>query len=448
MSHPLAARVSGPVLERDDEGFADEVLAHNRAVVHSPDLVVVATSTQDVVEAVRWSVRQGQPLSVLATGHGARTPVRSGVLVTTHRLRGVSVDPDSRVATIGAGATWTDVVPVADAVGLAPVAGSSTNVGVVGYLLGGGLGPLARSHGFSSDRLESLTVVTGDGEVVEASATEHPDLFWALRGGRAGLGVVTQLRLRLVEVPELYAGSLVFDTEHVEAVLRGWLAWTADADDQTTTSAAIIRFPPVEAVPRPLRGRTAISVRFARPGDEASGAAAAAPLRALAPVLLDGIGMLPVAQAERIHTDPTDPGPSWVRGIMLTGINADAAPGAADDLATAVLEHAGPDADSPFVAVELRHVSGATGIDVPTGSAVAGRGAAFILGMVGVEPSLFATAVPAAAQALAAAVQPWAFEELNPNFAGAATAQWSAAAADRLGDVRRRYDPTGVFSVA
>ena len=220
--------------------------------------------------------------------------------------------------------------PVADAHGLTPVAGSSTNVGVVGYLLGGGLGPFARSHGYSSDHLESLTVVTGTGEVVEASATEHPDLFWALRGGKVGLGVVTQVRLRLVAIPELYAGTLFFDAEHIETALRGWLAWTATADAETTTSAAIIRFPDFEAVPPFLRGRTALTLRVARPGDEAAGEAATAPLRALAPTFLDTVGVLPVARAAEIHNDPVEPAPSWVRGFMLS--HAD------DDLATAWLE--------------------------------------------------------------------------------------------------------------
>ncbi|WP_426593666.1 FAD-binding oxidoreductase [Cellulomonas sp. McL0617] len=439
LSHPLSARVLGPVLWPGEEGFADEVLAHNRAVVHTPELVVGATSTQDVVEAVRWAGMQGLPLTVLATGHGARTPVACGVIVTTRRITGVRVDPDSRTATIGAGSAWTDVVPAADAAGLTPVAGSSTHVGVVGYLLGGGLGPLARSHGFSSDQIESLTVVTGTGEVVEASAGEHPDLFWALRGGRAGLGVVTQVRLRLVSVPELYAGSLFFDTDHVPTVLREWLAWTQVADEVTTTSAAIVRFPPFDAVPAPLRGRTALSLRFARPGDARTGALVAEPLRGLAPVLLDGLGVLPVAQAERIHNDPTDPAPSWVRGLMLSRSD--------DQLATTVLAHGGPAVDHPFLSVELRHVAGATGRDVPGGSAVAGRGAAFTFGVLGIDPAAFETVLPAAAESAFRALRPWASEELNPNFSGAGPARWSVATTDRLGETRRRYDPAGVFSL-
>ncbi|KQY22232.1 hypothetical protein ASD16_16555 [Cellulomonas sp. Root485] len=438
MSHPLASEITGPVLTPDEEGFAEEVTPHNRAVVNTPDVAVGATSTQDVVAAVRWAAEHRVPLTMLATGHGATTPVTSGVLLTTRRLGAVEVDPDTRVATVGAGASWTDVVPVADAHGLTPVAGSSAHVGVVGYLLGGGIGPFARSHGYSSDRIESFTVVTGSGEVVEASADEHPDLFWALRGGKVGLGVVTQVRLRLVAIPELYAGSLFFDAEHIETALRGWLAWTASADAETTTSAAIIRFPDFEAVPPFLRGRTALTLRVARPGDEAAGEAATAPLRALAPTFLDTVGVLPVARSAEIHNDPVDPAPSWVRGFMLS--HAD------DDLATAWLGVVGPAADQPFVAVELRHVAGATGVDVPGGSAVSGRAADFVAGVVGVDPTQFGTTIPAAADAVADALAPWATAELNPNFAGRATAVWDPATADRLAEVRRTYDPAGVFA--
>ena len=438
MPHPLASRVTGPVLLPDDDGFADEVAAHNRAVVHAPEVAVGATSTQDVVETVRWAAENGVPVTVLATGHGARTPVTSGVLLTTRRLGGVTVDPSTQVATIGAGAHWTDVVPVADTHGLAPVAGSSTAVGVVGYLLGGGLGPFARSHGFSSDRIESLTVVTGAGDVVEASAEQNPDLYWALRGGGAGFGVVTDVRLGLVALPTLYAGSLYFDAEHIETALRGWLAWTASADPDTTTSAAIIGFPPFDAVPPFLRGRTVLVLRFARPGDEATGEAVAAPLRALAPTLADTVGVLPVARAAEIHNDPTDPGPSWVRGIMLSHVD--------DDFATAWLGLVGPGAQHPFVAAELRHVAGATGVDVPGGSAVSGRGAAFTLGLIGVDPGQFATTMPAAAATVAEVVGPWTATELNPNFAGTGTPVWDGATAERLARVRQAYDPAGVFA--
>lgn len=437
MSHPLSSRVTGPVLTPDREGFADEVAAHNRAIVHTPDVAVGATSTQDVAETVRWATEQGVPVHVLATGHGSTTPVTSGVLLTTRRLDGVEVDPGTRVATIGAGARWTDVIPAADAHGLVPIAGASASVGVVGYLLGGGLGPFARSHGFSSDLLESLTVVTGTGEVVEASADEHPDLFWALRGGKTGLGVVTQVRLRLVAMPALYAGTLFFGAEHIDTALRGWLAWTPTADADTTTSAAIVRFPPLEVIPPFLRGRTVLLLRVARPGDEAAGTAAAAPLRALAPAFMDTVGVLPAARAAEIHNDPGQPGPGWVRGMLLD--RAD------DGLAGAWLGLVGADASTPFMAAELRHVAGATGEDVPGGSAVSGRGSAFVVSVASGDPSRFAE-LPAAADAITEALAPWASTEVNPNFCGTGTAVWAPATADRLTQVRRTYDPDRVVA--
>src|SRR5699024_5987064 len=121
-----------------------------------------------------------------------------------------ALDAGSRVATIGAGVRWGAVVALGAEAGLAPITGSSTNVGVVGYLLGGGLGPLSRSHGFSSDFLRGATVVLASGEVVHASETENPDLLWALRGGKGGFGVVTSVEVELVPLPDLYAGALVF----------------------------------------------------------------------------------------------------------------------------------------------------------------------------------------------------------------------------------------------
>ena len=436
MPHALQRRVTGPVLTPSDDGYADEVATFSTNLAHHPDVVVGATSVQDVVEAVRYAREHGLHVAALATGHGG-PPVRSGVLVGTRRLAGVEVDEATGVATIGAGARWGDVVAAAAPSGLAPIAGSSATVGVVGFLLGGGLGPFARSHGFSSDHLVSVTVVTGAGDVVEASEDEHPDLFWALRGGKWGLGIVTGLRLRLARMPELYAGSLFFDREHVEPVLRGWLAWTAGADASTTTSAVVVRFPPLDVVPPPLRGRTALGLRLARPGDAETGAQVAAPLRALAPVLLDGLGPLPLDQVARIHNDPTEPGASWAGGGLLT--HAD------DDLATAWLERVGPDADHPFAAVELRHVAGATADDVPGGTAVSGRGAGFTFSLVGIDPATFDD-LPAVGRSLVDALAPWGAAELNPNFGGGlGPPRWSAGTKARLDQVRRTYDPDGVL---
>jgi FAD/FMN-containing dehydrogenase len=317
---------------------------------------------------------------------------------------------------------------------------------VVGYLLGGGLGPLARSHGFSSDYLVGLSVVTGGGELVEASANEHPDLFWALRGGKTGLGIVTEVRLRLVPLASLYGGALFFEEPHFEAVLRAWVDWTGTASADVTTSVAMIRFPPLEKVPQPLRGRRLLSLRFAYPGASEVGAALAAPLRAAAPVYLDALAALPPDQVARIHNDPTDPIASWARGLLFSHID--------QRWASAVLDQVGAGRETPFLAVEIRHLGGATRIDVPEGSAVGGRPAGFTLGLIGVDPAQFDQVLPAAADRLIGALRPWLSAETNinitpdPRFTEPFARPWSPETAARLQEIRRRYDPAHIFAGA
>ncbi|MGN8244311.1 FAD-binding oxidoreductase [Cellulomonas soli] len=437
MSHALSALVAGPVLTAADPGFAEEVAGFNTAFQHAPDVVVGATSTTDVVEAVRYARSHGLPVAVQSTGHGAHESIGEGVLITTSRLDQVELDAASPTVTVGAGVRWSQVIDAAAPYGLAPISGSSPSVGVIGYLLGGGLGPLARSHGYSSDRLEAATVVTGTGEVVEASADGDAELLWALRGGKHGLGVVTQARVRLASVPALYAGNLTFAEEHIPAVVRGWLAWTRGADAAVTTSVVVMHFPDVDLVPPHLRGTRLAILHLAFPGDADAGERLAAPLRALAPVVSDTVGPMALTDVAAIHGDPTDPGASWVQGVML---------GEADDaLADAWLAQVGPGTTHPFAGAELRHVAGATSRELAEGSAVAGRPAHYTAALVGVAPPLF-DAMPGAARSVFDALAPWTVEELNPNFAGAASAVWPRGTETRLAAVRRRVDPDGVFT--
>ena len=435
----LRSALSVPVLGPSDPGFSAEVAGANLAVVNEPDAAVGVASAADVAEAVRYAAANRLPVRVQATGHGAHAPITDGLLITTRRLDQLRIDQEARTATIGAGVSWGAVIDAAAEHGLAPVAGSSRQVGVVGYLLGGGLGPFARSHGFSSDYVLSFSVVTGLGEPVEASATQHAELFWALRGGKSGLGIVTGVTIRLVEVPSLYAGLLLFEGRHAEAVVRGWVDYTGHAPDAVTTSIAALRFPPVEAVPEQMRGRSFVALRFAFPGDLAEGEHLAAPLRALAPALTDALGPLPLAQVGLIHNDPEGAAPSWSNGTLLSPID--------QDFATALLAAVGPGA--PFVAVELRHLGGATRRDVVGGSAVGGRSGAYTLSLIGMpDPGLFPAVLPAAAEAVYEALRPWINAESTINFAShslAGTPSWSPETAARLAEVRAEYDPRGVF---
>ncbi len=429
--------------EPGQPGYDEKIAGFNAAVVHRPDVVVAASSTTDVVEAVRLARARGFRLAVHSTGHGAHLPVTAGALVTTRRMDHVRIDQTAREVIAGAGARWAAVVAAAAPHGLAPIAGSSPTVGVVGFLLGGGIGPLVRSHGFGSDRLVAATLVTGTGDVVEASADQNADILWALRGGKPRLGVVTEVRVQLAELPALYAGSLFFDEPHIEAALRAWITWTADAHPQVTTSVAIVRFPPADTVPPPLRGRRLCTLRFAYPGDATEGAKLAAPLRALAPVHLDMLGALPIADVARIFNDPSGPVTAWVSGGLLASAD--------QDFASALLRHVGAGTDGPFMAAEVRHLGEATARDVPGGSAVGGRGARFTLGLLGTNPANFAAVLPDAEARLSADLARWLSPEANGNFAPhpdvrrVPTASQPAATRAKLTDLARRYDPDGLF---
>jgi hypothetical protein len=444
LAERLRAEVSGPVLEPTDDGFAAELACFNAAVTHRPDVAVGITSEADAVAVARVAAQTGTPIRVLATGHGSSTPVTGGILVTTSRLSGVSVDADAKVARINAGCRWAEVVAAAGEHGLAPITGASDAVGCIGYTLGGGLGPLSRTYGFSSDWVREFRVVTAAGEAITANATEHPELFWALRGGKGGFGIVTSMDFGLVELSTVYGGSVFFDAEHIAPVLTAWAEWTKTLPEAANSSAVILRLPPLEFIPEPLRGKTVLNVRFAFVGDSAEGERLFQPIRDAGTTLIDALGEMPATDIALIHNDPKGPVAAWDRGVMLSSIDA--------GLAEALIEVAGPDQQLPLIAVEVRHYGGATARDVPEGSAVGGRGGAGTLALIGVpDPSLFEQVLPATVDGLLARLGPWVSPEMTVNFAGGFAlpgsyrASWPAKTFDRLAEVRTTYDPKQLF---
>ncbi|THG29422.1 FAD-binding oxidoreductase [Naasia lichenicola] len=443
----LRDAIAGAVFARGDEGLADEAACFNTAVVHDPDVVVGAVSRDDVIEAVSFAAYFGLPVFVQATGHGAFAPITEGLLITTQRLGGVRIDRRSRIATIGAGTRWGAVVEQAARYGLTPVTGSSTNVGAVGYTLGGGLGPLSRTYGFTADWARGFTVVTADGREVRASADENADLFWALRGGKVGLGVVIDMDLELIPLTKVYGGGLFFDTTHIERAMRAWVDWVHTVPDTVTSSIALVRFPPIDEVPEALRGRFALHLRYAFVGEAEEGERILAPMRNAAPAFVDLVGELPTTAIGSIHDDADQPGPAWDRGMQLDDID--------QDFVTAFLERAGAGADVPFIAIEIRHIGGGATSTSPSGDdAVGGRLSPFILVMIGVPvPELFDEVLPQSSDRIVEGIEPWIAEETNINFLGhvASTQQfasaWPADAFDRLARTRTTWDPERLFAL-
>lgn len=437
----LRAAVAGPVLEPGDVAVVTELAGFNLAAEHAPVGVVGATCAEDVAAAVRWAAAHGVPVAVLATGHGDWSH-RGSLIVTLHRLDAVAVDPVTRVATVGGGVKWARVIEAAAPHGLAGLNGSASDAGVVGYTLGGGIGPFVRRFGLASDRVRRMRVVTGDGAIREVSARAEPDLFWAMCGGKDVAGIVTEMEFELVEVARLYGGGLFYDAADVPAVLDAWRRWAPTLPEETTTSVAILRMPDLDMAPPPLRGRTVAHLRVAHLGTAASGAELLAPMRALATPIVDAVTEIPYTAIDAVHMDPTDPMPSWATGAYL----ADVDEGTVD----AVLDAAGPQRDVPLVLLELRHVDGAA--VRASGGCTGTAGARFAVGLVAPLPPELRDVVPGVGLGILAALAPWGTGTVPVNWASPQTLEarpgqaWTDPERTRLDGIARRYDPAGVLA--
>ncbi|MEE6260298.1 FAD-binding oxidoreductase [Plantactinospora sonchi] len=360
MSHPAhipsaLAAVRGPVLFPGDDGFADEAAVFNTTVAHHPYVIVAATDAADVRSAVRFAREEKRSVAVLNTGHGPSLSVPSeAVMITTRRMTGLKIDREQRTARVEAGVTWGQVVEEAAKVGLAPLAGSSPQVGVVGYTLGGGVSiTLGRAFGYAADHVRAIDIVTPDSEIRTVTADSAPDLFFALLGGKGNFGVVTAIEFSLFPVTELYAGSLQFSGENAREVLEAYRTLTAHAPDNLTSSVVFLRAPDLPFVPESMRGKLSIFVRFSHLGPAAEGETLIAPMRAVAPVLADTVTTMPVSRIATIANDPTDPGTAVEHFVTLDELSPSAV--------EAVIELAGPDSDGRITLVNLTQLGGAFG---------------------------------------------------------------------------------------
>lgn len=432
----LVPRLLGELLFPGEPAYERELAGFNVIARHRPSLIVAAVTAGDVRAAVEFAARLDMPIGVQATGHGIAAPAQGGVLVSTRRMNSVAVDPIARIARVEAGAQWHQVIASAGFHGLAPLNGSSPLVGVVGYTLGGGLGPLGRLYGYAADHVTRIEIVTADGVLRTVSATEHGDLFWALRGGKGSFGIVTALEFELVPVRRLYGGGLYFPGELAPEVLRTWRAWTADLPEAMTSSLALLRLPDVPAVPEFLRGRLAVHVRIAFAGSEEHGERLVRPLRAIGPALVDSVRDMAYTDVAEIHEDPTEPMPYHERNIVLRDLDAVAV--------EEILALAGPEADCADLMVELRQLGGALSRPADVPNAVGNRDGAFTLSTL---------SPPGAPDQVVRAMAPRGTGRRYLNFlAGPDTAQAAAECFDaptyaRLARVKAGYDPRNLFRV-
>ncbi len=433
----LRSQVEGRAYVATDPEYAAHTGGFNAAVRDRPDVVVAARCAPDVVASVQCAADAGMPVSVRCSGHGAGPSTVGGMLLSTREMRGVSVDPKARTATVQAGARWRDVFEATTPHGLGGLCGSTSDVGVVGFTLGGGLPVLGRAYGYACDQVGSMEVVTADARVLTVDATSEPELFWALRGGCGAPAVITSMTFGLKDIDDIYGGGIIFDGSAAEPVLSAYAAWAASLPQDMCTSLAFLRLPPLPDVPEPLRGRFTMHLRVAYPGTARSGEALVAPMRSCAPVVMEQLGTMPYAALDAIHMDPHDPVPFDEAGVLVDELTT--------DVQSLLLQQAGPDTECPFLLVEVRHLGGALhGGDTPVGH----RDAGFHLLAVEVPvPGASMTGGPARFRDALAPHTTGCFANLRGGDGSdeVRRASWSAADYERLQRVVAAYDPHGVF---
>ena len=425
-----------------DPGYDAARLPWNVAVDLRPAAVAVPRDAEDVAAVVRAALDAGLRVAPISTGHAAaplaQRPLDDVVLVRMSGLTGVAVDPGTRTARVLGGTLWQDVVEAAAPHGLAALHGSSPDVAVAGYSLGGGIGWYARRHGLAADSVVAVELVTPTGELPRVDAEHHPDPFRGLRGGGGNFGVVTALELRLLPIPDAYGGMLMWDRERAPEVVRTWAAWAAQAPDEVTTSLRVMSFPPLPHLPELVRGRQLVVIDGAVLASDATAEELLAPLRALSPDV-DTFARVPAAALTRIHMDPEGGVPSAAEHTLLSELPEEAI--------DALLGEVGPGTSSALLAAEVRQLGGALARRTPGDGAASPVPAPFSLFCVGMAPTPeVAEAVRADAAALLDAMRPWSTGRQLGTFAEHADGArrcFDEAGWQRLVDLRSAVDPGG-----
>jgi hypothetical protein len=443
--HKPEPRLAGRLVFPDDPRWEQARQAWNLAADQQPAAVGLPESVEDVIAMIAYSSERGLRVAPQSTGHaaGALDDLGRTLLLKTSSMRGARVDPKTRAARAQAGAVWSDVTAAAAPYGLAALAGSAADVGVLGYTLGGGVSWIARRYGLACNSVTAAELVTAHGAHVRVDSRHEPELFWALRGGGGNFGVVTALEFTLYPVRDVYAGALFWPLERAQEILEAWSRWTATVPDEVTSIGRLLRLPDLPHISDTLRGRSFVAVEAAIISAPPSKGDMLAPLRALGPEF-DTFSMIPASALDRLHMDPPRPVPGLGDSMLLSELPADAI--------DALISTAGPESRSPLFSVELRHLGGAINKPPHGHGALAALDAAFALFAVGMVHSPdIRNAVSTHLASVMRGLSPWDAGQRALTFAQQPTDPQSvhpAKTLERLRAVKASYDPENVFQAS
>jgi len=439
----LRKRLAGDLVLPQDGAYDGVRRVWNAAYDRYPAVIVRARDAADVAQAVRFARQQGAPLAVRSGGHSmaGHGAVDGGVVVNVSGMKGISIDPERRVAWAQPGLTAAEYGAAAQAHGLATPFGDAGTVGISGLTLGGGIGYLARKYGLAVDNLLSAQVVTADGEVLTASADEHPDLFWALRGGGGNFGIVTAFEYRLQPVGTIVGGAVIH--EATAETLERYFRVATEAPEGLTTIAFLMGAPPMPFIAPEKVGSLVLLITFVYTGDVADGLAAVEPLRHVGTRVGELIAPMPYTGIYQLTAEGSVSRPHAIRTGFTGGLDR--------DLAETIMTHARAMV-SPFDAMQLRPLGGAVS-RVPAGAtAFAHRHQSLMFSAWGAwnDPA-------EAPQNVAWLQRAWA--EIEPKMDGAyvnflenegperLNAAYPELTRRRLAAIKGRYDPTNFFRI-
>jgi FAD/FMN-containing dehydrogenase len=443
-STPIPAHL-GEVLTPDHADYDELRAVFNGSIDSRPALIARAASASDVQAAMRFARESAIPFTARAGGHSLAgfSTIDDGLVIDVRRLKRVEIDVQTGRARAGAGLTWGELDAATQAHGLAVTGGRISDTGIAGLTLGSGSGWLERRHGLTADSLVGATVVTADGEIVRASAHQHPDLFWGLRGGGGNFGIVTEFEFELHEVgPTILGGMLLFPWERAGEVLGAYRDVMDVADDDLGGCAAILLAPPAPFVPVELVGTPVLSIAVAAfgPLDRAEGLVA--PLRALRP-LVDEVEPMPYTAFQQMLDDTAPPG---MQGHFEASF-MDTLPDAAID----ELVRAGERIVSPLTHILIQPLGGAYAGVPAEATALSHRDAGWMYHALGLWADPADTPANRAwTRELVDALAPYARRSIHPNHVSSDHQErvrsfYGRETYERLVAVKDHWDPENVF---
>jgi FAD/FMN-containing dehydrogenase len=441
----LKGGFEGDILLPGGEAYESARRIWNAMIDKRPAVIARCATTSDVVRAVKFARDNGLVLAVRGGGHNiaGNAMCDDGLVIDLSRMKAASVDPVRRRVTIEGGATLADLDAATQAHGLATPVGINSTTGIAGLTLGGGFGWLSRKYGMTVDNLESAEVVTSDGRVVRASATEHPDLFWAIRGGGGNFGVVTRFEFRLHPVgPAVLSGLIVYPISEAKSVLRRYRDFVARSPEELSVWAVLRKAPPLPFLPEHVHGTGVIALAVIYAGDPKEGQRLIEPLRSFG---------TPVGQHVGVHSyvawqqtfDPllTAGARNYWKSHNFATLE--------DGLLDTAIEFAGT-LPSPQCEIFLASIGGATARPAPDSAAYAQRDANFVMNVHGRWDDAADDGLGIAwARAFFQAAAPFATGGAYVNFLTADEGDRVRSAYgpnyDRLAQVKRTYDPDNLF---